>query len=185
MIHYLSYYRSDKNLGLALNERINSLCIDPEDWIVINDLDICYLTPNAGRQIEEIANKAPHGTGLIGCMTNRVSIRKFLHKGQFSYDWNIQNHIAIAIELEREHWAKLTETNEVIPGYFMMFKKEVFDDVGGFEEGTMEADRKFNQAIDALGFRKFVAEGLYVFHLYRPGIQSINQARRSTKHLKS
>lgn len=185
MIHYLSYYRSDKNLGLALNERIESLYAASDDWIIVNDMDTCYLTPNSGRQIEDVARKAPFNTGLIGCLTNRVGVRRFLYNGQFSNEWDVRKHISTALELERDNWAKITETTEVIPGYFMMFKKEVFDDVGGFEEGTLEADRKFNQAIDSLGFQKFIAEGLYVFHLYRPGVQSINQARRSTKHLKS
>lgn len=183
MIHYLSYYRSDKNLGLAINERIDSLYATPDDWIVINDLDVCYLTPNSGRQIEDIARKVEFNTGLIGCLTNRVGVLRFLHDGQFSNEWDIRKHIATAIELERDHWAELTETNEVIPGYFMMFKKEVFDDIGGFVENDKYADGKFNSAIDQLGYKKYIAEGLYVFHLYRPGIQSINQARRSTKHL--
>src|SRR5690554_6245220 len=100
MIHYIQYYHSDKNVDLALNERIDAMHTSPGDWIVVNDLDTCYLTPSSGRQIEEIALKAPYDTGLIGCLTNRVGIRRLLHNGQFSNEWDIQKHIATAIELE-------------------------------------------------------------------------------------
>lgn len=181
-IHYLQYYRSDKNLGLAINERISCLNIDFDDWIILTDMDACFLTPNAGKQLEHIALNAPKNTGLIGCMTNRVGERPFLLNGEFSNNWDMKHHIAKAIECEHDHYGELELTKDCIPGYFMMFKMSTYFNVE-FHENTLESDRIFNRDVDKLGLNKYIAKGLYMFHLYRPGLQSINQARRMTKHL--
>lgn len=180
MIAYSNPFRRDKDIGKAYNDFIAS---QPDDaWIVLQDGDMAYLTPNWGQIIEDAAVDTPRDFGLLGCMTNRLGGLHQCYNHTFSNDMNIVNHYEIAIKLENDYWSMVEETTGVA-GLFMMFHKDIWKEVGGFKEGTIYADTEFNKSVRQAGFKIGIIKGLYVFHVYRIWEKGHKAARKSVGHL--
>jgi len=164
-IVYSNPFSINKNIGRALNE----FCEKWEDdtWIVLQDGDITYLTPDWGERIYK--SLALHGSrfGLIGCFTNRLRGMHQCHNNTFSEDMNIKNHIKIA-QSEKYEDPGITDLKQLgVAGCFMAFKKSTWKEVGGFEENHIAFDTIFNQKVRAKGLKIGIMDNLYVFHLYR------------------
>jgi len=110
MIHYLTPYSTDKNIGKAYNEAIGALVTAPNDWVVVMDGDISFLTPEWGRQIAEVASNTDFA--LIGCITGRLRSKYQLYNGKFDSKCDMYKCFDIARELESTHWAEVEE----VPG---------------------------------------------------------------------
>lgn len=183
MIIYSNPYDTTKSIGKAYNDFIK--CIYPENdpWICIQDGDILYLTSRWGMQIEEVTKTTAQGYDLIGCMTNRVGMIHQLHQGRFEENHDIMYHRQIAFEREKTQWAKVIPSNNIIAGYFMLFKYSTWLRVGGFKEGVLDADRQFSNDILRYGGYLGLMPGLYVYHMYRPHRQGRHVAQSDYKHL--
>lgn len=179
MIINLTPYRLDKNIGKAYNEQIERLNLKDDDWIIINDRDILYLTPTYFDIITQVSKQTDYE--LLGAMTNRVGIEPLLHDN-FSNDHNILNHIEIALEREKTHKYDIKEV-DLIAGYFMMFKYGTWKKYGGFKERVLNADIMFCKKIKTFRGKIGVMKGLYVYHAYRPEYENIEKAKESFVHL--
>src|SRR5690606_12121075 len=168
MIHYISPYRSDKDIGRANNECIERLG-RMGDWICLTDADAMPLLPDFGRLIQTITERDGAGFHLIGCATNRLGTHLQLYDGEFSNDWDLRNHREIAEEAQERFGTHVEQVrkNEYIAGLFMLFPYHVWKKVGGFKEGSITTDVDFNRRIRAAGGMRGVAMGLYFFHAYR------------------
>lgn len=166
-IHYISPYRTDKNIGRALNEAITQLSPSDDDWIVHTDQDICFLRPDSKRQIEETLATIRPIPIVLGCLTNRLASPHQLHGGKFNDDSDIRNHIAIANECHNSNYGIVKETSINIAAMLMCFRVSTWKEVGGFRENSIRFDSEFTDAVQAGGGKIGIMQGVYVFHLYR------------------
>jgi len=172
MIAYLSPYRTDKNIGKALNDAIEAA---PDGWICLTDQDVLFLRPDTKAQIEEIAMSGKND--LYGCVTNRLGVPQQVIRAMFNSD-SITEHIAAATEMHEKHYGECIPHTGPIAAMLMLFHKRTWEMVGGFREHTLFFDREFSMKIK----RKGIMLGVYVLHLYRWG-QKMPQFY--TKHLRN
>lgn len=175
-IHYSNPYSSNKNIGKALND----FCalIPDGDWICLQDGDIMYLTPDWGKQIDEVVKTHGSTYSLFGCYTNRLGRTIQRHDGLFSDNFNIKHHYDIAVKREQAHWREVVDVTRTkrIAGMFMLFPKSLWNKIK-FEENCPNFDDKFSQAVIEIGGKLGLLKGLYVFHCYRLWAKHPNHER--------
>jgi GT2 family glycosyltransferase len=178
-VHHITPGRSDKNLGKAINDIIRLLPND--DWICLRDIDT-YPTYHEKffDTCESIANKGEFD--LVGCLTNRLGLPWQCVKGMYD-ETDISKHRHKGIELYNENQDNTSLTPHNIAGIFMLFPKSTWLKVGGFKEGGIRIDGKFidyhfSKAVQRLGLKTGIANGVYLFHWYR-----FDKDRKNTEHL--
>lgn len=157
-------FATDKNFGKAINdacERFND-----DEWILLTDGDINFLTPNWGRQIAEVIEKNDYS--LYGCVTNRLAMPTQRHNGEFSDNHDMLHHCEIAKQRETDRWCEVTDitSKKIVAGMFMLFPKTLWNKIK-FQEKTLHFDSLFSKAVVAQGGRLGLIEGLYAYHFYR------------------
>jgi GT2 family glycosyltransferase len=157
MIYHFRPYSVDKQFADAINTHCN-LVPNPDDWIVITDGDMMFLTPDWGVIIDRAIKDHGNEYDLLGCWVNRVNPTS----GQF----NAKDHYSVALAASQIE-ANITVTDK-IGGFFMCFKKATWDKVGGFKQNTKWVDIDFCNSITNSGGKIGLINQLYVFHLYRP-----------------
>lgn len=179
MIHIISPWSSEKNFGKAINDAIERLNPDANDWVLLKDGDSCFLTPDWGNQLETIvANAGDYD--LIGCLTNRL--REPYQLATHS-DFDVFNQMDM-----KEHYEMASLANEIlgceikpfrndVAGFFMLFRVSAWMN-NKFRENTPLFDRYFTRGIKK--GRVGIVPGLYVLHLYR--LWSDNP-KNDSKHL--
>lgn len=163
-IFYSNPFSVEKNIGGAHNEFIKSLNAKDDDWIVIQDGDMIYLTDDWGKRIYEALEKDGENFGLIGCYTNRLRSKHQLHNKEFSYETDIKKHYEIAKTYEG---TGVQEIKDGVAGVFMAFQYKTWKAVKGFSENSIVFDSLFNVKVRDLGLKVGLIRSLYVFHLYR------------------
>lgn len=162
-IRYITPFALDKNIGREYNQVISEL---PDDcYIVIRDGDTMFLTPDWGKQIEEIILANPE-YDLITCMTNRIGNVFHTVPNMFDVE-EISKHINLANHMNDFWKAKVTETN-ICPGMLMIFHKSLWNEIK-FHECTIFFDKRFSETALRKGKKIGIAKGLYLLHLYRWG----------------
>lgn len=184
MIIYSNPYSTSKNIGKAYNDFINALNVPEDTWIVIQDGDILFLTPDWGALIESVS-KSPEtfGFSLLGCYTNRVGLLSHLHEGYFSENHDIKHHRRIAMDRKNTYGTSIEPIHNIIAGYFMMFQLHTWRFVGGFAEDVITADVDFSQKVINNGGKLGLIKGLYVYHMYRIHREGRTIAQADHKHL--
>lgn len=177
-IYYSNPFRSDKNIGKAYNDFIKKLSPNDDDWIVLQDGDMMYLTPDWGKRIEDALRLDGHKFGIVGCYTNRLNSVNQLHGRKLSEDFNIKNHHDISLGYNEEG---IEPFGHIVAGMFMAFQYKTWKMVGGFVEKNISCDAIFNQMIFERGMTSGLIRSLYVFHLYR--IWADKDPRNERKHL--
>lgn len=165
-VHYISPYRTDKNIGKAINDAIVQLNPDDDDWIVHVDQDVCFLRPDSKKQIEEILSTTDYR--LLGAMTNRLTGKHQLYNGKISDNDSIRYHGNIATELHNKYYGQVERIyRNPIAGMLMCFRYCDWRSIGGFKENNIWFDSKFSDDFITKGCNLGVMKGVYVFHLYR------------------
>lgn len=162
-IFYSNPFSVDKNIGKAHNDFIKSLNANDDDWIVIQDGDMLYLTDDWGKRIEEALKKDGQNFGLIGCYTNRLRGKHQLHGNKFSYETDIKKHYEIALTYGG---CGVQEIKEYIAGFFMCFQYKTWKKIK-FTENSLAFDSLFSMRVKELGLKIGLIRSLYVFHSYR------------------
>lgn len=162
-LHWISPYRSDKNIGAAINEAIMDVRYCPGDWICLTDHDVLFLLPDSKAQIERILLSETE-FDVLGCMTNRIRSKEQLIQGFFNNDDCIRNHIQIADLLQSD---AVIPARGVMAAFMLCFRVSVWEKVGGFAEGVINFDTLFNSACRNAGFKIGLMKGVYVWHSYR------------------
>lgn len=179
-IFYSNPYRTDKNIGKAYNDFIKSLKAEDDDWIVLQDGDMMFLTPDWGKRIEDALVLDGDKFGLIGCYTNRIKSSSQLHGGVISEDFNIKNHYEIALSYQGAGIEEVKK--QVVAGFFMAFQFKTWKKVGGFTENNISCDAIFNSKVREAGMKVGLIRSLYVFHIYRMWAEK--EPWNERKHLK-
>lgn len=163
-IFYSNPFSLDKNIGKAYNDFIKNLNAQDDDWIVMQDGDILYLTSDWGKRIYDALALDGDKFGLVSCYTNRLRAKHQLHKNEFSYDLNVRNHYEIALNYQGEG---IEEIKQYVAGFFMAFQYKTWKAVKGFEENSVAFDSLFSMRVKELGLKIGLIRSLYVFHGYR------------------
>jgi len=164
-IHYISPYRTDKNIGGGINLAIRQLNPLPNDWIVHVDQDVCFLRPDSKKQIAEVLEYTDYD--VLGCLTNRLSGTHQLYQGEFNDSGDMREHIAIANHCHAGAYGRVLPTSINIAACMMAFRVRTWWDVGGFSENSIRFDSEFTNDVMRRGGKLGIMAGVYVFHLYR------------------
>lgn len=168
-VWYFTPGRGDKNLGAAYNQHCEM--VPEEDWICIRDGDTMFLNPYWPQQIEDIILEHGSNFPLISCVTNRLGLKNQLPYG-FDNDPNILNHLERANYLFSTKYLEVTATHSETAGLFMLFPKKTWEKIkfkDGLVNGNVFIDYEFAHAVKTQLGRIGIAQGLYLFHLYRMG----------------
>lgn len=179
MVHYISPYSVDKNIGKAINDAVKALNCSADDWIVHCDQDMMWLLPDSKAQVEHILKETTYE--VLGCMTNRVGSTEQCRSEIFSENDRIRDHIEIAIECRKNAGDIVVRANGVMAAFMLCFRVSAWTAVAGFNEGVLNFDTLFCWEVNkictgGIGLMK----GVYVFHSYRLWSQN---ARKDIKHL--
>lgn len=164
-IFYSNPYNTEKNIGKALNDFCKLV---PDDaWICLQDGDIMYLTPDWGKQIEQVIINEGSKYDLFGCVTNRLGRNIQKIDGMFE-EMDISKHFDKAKELSQNNFAEVEDITrkKYVAGMFMLFKKSTWNKVK-FKENCIYFDDEFSKDIIRSKGRLGLIKGLYVLHLYR------------------
>lgn len=161
-----SPYRPDKNLGKAYNEFMRLL---PDDyWGCLTDIDVNFLTPDAGSILHDYARSFPDA-GILTCFTNRISALSHMQLlgGMINEERDYDRHIALA-EKQREKLYHVTEIKKDISGFLMMVSKRTWNDYPFPDlNKPLGVDTYYGRDIRAAGLKILRMDGLYVWHTYR------------------
>lgn len=173
-VHRISPNNPDKNLGKAYNYAIQA--IPDNDWVCVTDLDILFLTPDAGNILHGYASLfANPSQQVLTCYTNRIHplAKDQLLGGVVNEDDSIKNHIKIAEE-QKQLLYELSMTNSGISGFLMLMHKSLWKEIPFNEDNKcLGIDTDFVKRVRSAGKDILRMDGLYVWHTYRL-IQGIN-----------
>lgn len=165
MIHYIQPYALDKNIGRAYNDAISLL---PDNcWVGLIDHDAMFLRPDSKAQIAHVIDTQGSEWDVLGVTTNRLAGTHQLYRNKFNESANILEHLDICNACHNDYWGIVEETKVNIAGVCMLFKKETWIRVGGFQESSIRLDSEFTDSVQAIGGKLGIMKGVYMFHLYR------------------
>lgn len=177
MIHYISPFRSDKNIGKALNDAITQLNANEDDFIVHIDQDALFLRPDSKMQLEQILAETEYD--ILGPVTNRLSMPHQVIEPMFDIS-DMTEHIKVANYQHDNHYGKVIPTNDILAAFCLCFRVSTWRELGGFTENCIQFDSIFSCDAVNKGYKLGILPGIYVFHLYR---MWSDNARYDIKHL--
>lgn len=168
-IHYIEPFRTDKNIGKAVNDAVHTIFVSPassvDDWIILTDMDMMWLLPDTKAHVEAILSETDYD--ILGCMTNRLRSPEQLVGGRFNEDDRIREHIRIAGECWKNAGPMVVDAKGVMAGFCLCFRVSTWVKVGGFVEDTLGFEWHFDFEARKMGFKVGLMKGIYVFHAYR------------------
>ena len=162
MLHIISPYDNEKNLGRAYNEATKYYNAD--DWVCLKDHDTLFLLPDTIRHISRYTELNPDA-GILTCYTNRLANGEQLLTGRCMETDSIRSHIALAKEQEKRLY-QVTEMIKPISGFLMVIRKSVWD-MEKFNDGCLGVDNKYHLRIVSRGLKVLRMDGIFLFHTYR------------------
>ena len=180
-VHHITPGHSDKNIGQAINELIQGL--PKTDWVCLRDIDTLPMNHRTFfERCEEIARSGKYD--LVGAMTNRSGMQDQLYYGDISNNIDLNYHLKIGEKLDKMYRANIKPCRTTIAGFFMLFSVAIWEKAGRFREGAirMPLDAKdmnnhrvkdkffdwhFCNDVKNVGGKIGIAQGIYIFHLYR------------------
>jgi|ERR1700744_363145 len=172
MVHYISPFRSDKNIGKAINGAINQLKADSDDFICLLDHDVMFLRPDSKKQLEEILKTTDFD--ILGPVTNRLAMDYQLHPGVFDED-SITAHVAIANQRHEDYYGQVNYYPHIAAAFCLCFRVSTYVKLGGFHENSIQFDSIFCARALNAKMKLGLMTGIYVFHLYRWGSKNPKQ----------
>lgn len=160
-IEFIQPYSFELKIGKAYNEAIERA----EGWVCITDQDTLK-PPGFAERVAEILRTHGNKETLYGCMTNRVGHNHpAIVQALFEED-SITKHLECAERLWEEHKTTLEDTR-IIPGYCMVFHKDLARHFLPFPENTLTFDKIASRKSPQCKIMK----GIYIIHLYRWGVK--------------
>jgi GT2 family glycosyltransferase len=164
-IEFIQVYDYDLNIYKRLNEVIDLL---PNNWICLTDQDTLKFAEFPLNLKTFLETSEITKNDLIGTKTNRLRPTNPQVINELFNENNIDVHYKKSLELWQNNGVKVTITN-LIAGCCMIFHKELWTKIGGFQKDKIFFDKYFSYDVVKNGGKCLIAEGLYVFHLYRWG----------------
>lgn len=165
-IYYTNGFNTDKKIGQAHNDFAE---LAPEDsWLIFQDQDVCFLTPNTGRLIHDAIKRFGNDYDIMGVLTNRIGVNHQLYNG-LSYNYDMMYHSDIARQLEKQEC--YIKECDLVAGFMMIMTKFTWKDCGGFKPG-IHFDSMFCKEAKDMGHKLGILQNIYVYHHYRPGVEN-------------
>lgn len=169
-VHWISPYRADKNIGGAINVAICNLnppgeYIRPDDWVVHTDQDCLFLQPDTKAHILNILDKTSYD--VLGCLTNRIRSKEQLVNGYFNGNPDITYHMGVAQRQWDTHGMSIRPARGVIAAFLLCFRVSTWEQLGGFDEGSLSFDSTFSMRARKAGLKLGIMQGIVVWHSYR------------------
>ena len=168
MIHFISPYAYDLNIGRALNNAVTE-----RGWYCHCDHDTLKPTGFAER-LRKVIETGISKNVVLTCRTNRVGHGHPAVVNELFDESNINVHLGYA-KYAWERWGTDTQPTENAPGYCMVFHSDHLEKHGGFPEHSITFDRWLSNRS-----KPHLMMGLYIFHLYRWGSKNPS---KDYKHL--
>ncbi len=169
LIHIVTPYRTDKNLGRAYNEAFER-CPDG-DWLCIRDIDTLFLSSNAPALMEKYIETFPEA--VFTCWTNRIShlaTEQLLH-GYISEHTDMKSHLKLAQDVENEPFSATLLKRGEFSGFLMLVSKEHWKRVPAPEYlekgGCIGVDTWWTRGFVRAGIPLMRMDNVYVWHTYR------------------
>lgn len=170
-IEFLMPYSFDLHIGDVYNKAIANA---PEDsWLVLMDQDTLR-PPGFAERVKAVIETHGNKETLFGCMTNRVGWNHPAIIPEMFMEDSITVHLEVAKAVWRTHGTNITPT-EVVPGYCMVFHKDLAKTWPPFEPRTITFDRVASRHSKCV-----LMQGVYIIHLYRWGHA---EPTKKTRHL--
>jgi hypothetical protein len=169
LIHIVTPYRTDKNLGRAYNEAFER-CPDG-DWLCLTDIDTMLLTPTAPLLMQKYTETLPEA--VFTCWTNRISVlaTEQLYGGKVSEIDSIRQHMIIANGLESQPLHATLLRRGEMSGFLMLMSKETWKKCPAPEYmdkgGCIGVDTWWTRAMVRQGIPLMRMDNIYVWHTYR------------------
>jgi len=164
-IEFIQIHDYNLNISKRLNDVVSKL---DNNWICLTDQDTLKFEGFANNLKYFLENADITKEDLIGTMVNRLRPSNPQVIQSLFNESDINIHIQTAKDLWQNNKLETQETN-IIAGSCMIFHKELWQKVGGFNEEKIFFDKYFSYYVTDFGGRCLIAKGLYIFHLYRWG----------------
>jgi len=157
-------YLPKKNLGHAYNVAMES----SDGWVIFHDDDVFLRTQPKWYDICIAAiEQVGHDAGFITCVTNRIACPQ-----QRCVDAPKGNDLIKHIEYAEQRYHKwgnaVVEIPRVKPsGFFFITNTTVWNNAGKFPPGFLGVDNRYANQVKKAGYKVYMMEGLYVYHMYR------------------
>lgn len=170
MIYHFNAIFAHGNLAKYYNDCCN-IVPNQNDWIALWDSDVFLYNTfvNWGEYLQKAINENPD-IKLFSCITNRIGTHKQRLTPNMDNNVDIVKHYYQAREIYNNSKYKIDRSAKTLSGFFMMFKKETWSAVGGFDEsngGYIGVDTQFSREISNKGWKMGILQGMYVYHYYR------------------
>ena len=164
MIHYVTPYRKDRNLGKAYNDTFK--LIGDDDWLCITDYDVLALLPTTLSLLEDYADNYPEADMFV-CYANRTYPTNQQIYNQVSDNDSIKHHMDIAAELAKQPMS-VTRVTQNVSGFLMLIPKRIWNEIKFVEDlKCLGVDTMFSRAMHAANKVIYRMNTVYVFHIYR------------------
>lgn len=166
MIYTFIPFALDKNnFGNSLNDYFKLLGDD--DWGAFITYDQMFLTPHWLQQCYNAIKNYPD-IGMFTCYTNRIGRpEQKIETDENNHDIRYHREIAERVRNEKGDSVKIWNSGMKLSGHFVLLKKSIWKEVGGFENGFMGVDNDMHNKLIKRKIPVGIIEGLYVYHWYR------------------
>jgi hypothetical protein len=171
-IFYFTPYHPE-GLGKAYNEHC-SIVPHEDDWICIQDSDVMFFSSQVmGHQIQEAIDKFPE-YDVFTCVTNRIcwGCEQQIRSRQLREEKNIVSLKQEADRRMRQFRGKVQPLRGFFAGYFMVFRKKLWDKIPFPEVGSqggkiLGVDSAWASRVQNEGYKVGLMLGLMAAHFYR------------------
>ena len=170
MIYYSIPYSTEKNIGGYYNSVMENLKND-DDFACFVDGDTIFTTSNFGNQINDVVKRYPD-CRFFTCYTNRVGFKKQVHPMVDTNNNDMEYHRRIGSLLQETYWDLCDDLSdlkrsELISGMFLLVRKDLWREVGGFKSGMLSVDNDFHAKCIDINEKLLLMKGVYIYHWYR------------------
>lgn len=161
----IAYDESNKK---EIGQYYNKIMHESNGYVCFLDSDAMFLSYDFAHHIKRVISETKKLA--YTCMCNRV--------GNKNQVYNIQGD---DIQVHRKYAEKIrSNTIEPFPkgshlsGFMLIIHKSLWEKAGGFKtEGILGVDVDFHRRIRQLGEEIYIMKGVYMYHWYRGGEQTI------------
>lgn len=162
---FIPYALNKDNFGNSCNDYFKLLGDD--DWGAYLTYDQMFLTPHWLQQLYTAIENNPE-VGMFTCYTNRIG-SAFQKIGADENNHSVRYHREFAEKIRKDKGdaVKILPPEPPISGHFVLLKKSIWQEVGGFSNGFLSVDNDMHRKVVRKGYKVGLIEGLYVYHWYR------------------
>lgn len=164
MIHFLTPFRIDKDLGKAYNESVS--LIPNEDHVCLMDYDACFLSPNSIPIIYDYVTMYPDA--ILTCWQSRGHDIAAQTSKKTEFDLRLLADYTLQLEKEYGGQLPVTEITKHLSGFCLVFPKSLWEEIP-FREGIgcLGVDTMWMKDLQAKGKKVYLMERIMALHAYR------------------